>query len=91
MIDPLTGYGLQGGRDAHPKAQNGLQDGLSLSHRGDAVLNVRGVSEFVLELRTGGDKVSAGGFHSIGTVRVFPLFAQVWVKGVAVVLNVKHD
>jgi hypothetical protein len=29
MIDPLTGYGLQGGRDAHPKAQNGLQAELS--------------------------------------------------------------
>jgi hypothetical protein len=29
MIDPLTGYGLHGGRDAHPKAQNGLQAGLS--------------------------------------------------------------
>ena len=30
MIDPLQGYGLHGGRDAHPKALNGLQAGLSL-------------------------------------------------------------
>jgi hypothetical protein len=60
-------------------------------YRRDAVLNVRGVSKFVLKLRTGSDKVGAGGLHSIGAVRVFPLFAQMRIEGVAVVLNVKHD
>jgi hypothetical protein len=37
MIDPFTGYGLQGGRDAHPKAQNGLQAGLSIEQSIEAV------------------------------------------------------
>ena len=66
---------------------SGFNGGFNLN---DAVFHIGRVTEFIFELGTGCPKVFPGYLKRIGTVRVDPLFAKVWVKGVSVVLDVKH-